>query len=81
MKLSLLALLFFVGCTQKPTQTNQDTNQSTQIANPASVYCINNGNKLKIQTQSDGSQIGICILKNHKECEEWSYFRGECNEN
>jgi putative hemolysin len=49
----------------------------TQIANPASVYCEEKGNKLEIRTDEDGDQIGICILADGKECEEWKFFRGE----
>jgi putative hemolysin len=54
-------------------------NNNTQIANPASVYCQDNGGKLEIRTADDGSQTGYCIL-NNKECEEWSLMRGECTQ-
>lgn len=61
--------------TTPPTNT---TTNSTAIANPASVYCINNGGKLDIQTTSAG-QTGICEFPNGSQCEEWSYLRGECS--
>ena len=48
------------------------------IPNPASVYCKQNGNTLKIQTSSDGSQNGICVFPDGSTCDEWAYFRGEC---
>lgn len=50
---------------------------STQIANPASVNCIEKGGKLSIVDKSEG-QIGMCTLSNGTVCEEWAYFRGEC---
>ena len=50
---------------------------TTQIANPASTYCVNHGGKLEIRTSSSG-QTGICVFPNGSECEEWQYFRGEC---
>jgi|GEM_PF-1710713 len=50
---------------------------STQIANPASVNCINKGGTLKI-VDGPGGQYGMCTLPDGKQCEEWSYFRGEC---
>jgi putative hemolysin len=57
----------------------QDNNEdNAQIANPASVYCINQSGTLEIRTAQDGSQTGYCIFKNGKECEEWQFFRGEC---
>jgi len=54
------------------------SDEVSQIANPASVYCVDNHGKLEIRSASDGSQYGVCI-KNNQECEEWAYFRGECN--
>jgi putative hemolysin len=48
------------------------------MPNPASVYCEQNGNKLEIQTASDGSQNGICVFPDGSICDEWAYFRGEC---
>ncbi len=49
----------------------------TQVPNPASTHCINLGGELEIRTDENGGQSGVCI-KNEKECEEWSLFRGEC---
>lgn len=60
-----------------PPPTTVSTN-STTIANPASVYCVNHGGKLDIQTTSAG-QTGMCTFPNGSQCEEWSYMRGECS--
>jgi putative hemolysin len=49
---------------------------SSQIANPASVYCEDNGGRLDIRTNEEG-QYGVCI-KEGAECEEWAFYRGEC---
>ncbi|PWB50618.1 MAG: hypothetical protein C3F13_15955 [Anaerolineales bacterium] len=62
---------------QEPELTATDIPQ-VNMPNPASVYCEQNGNKLEIQTASDGSQSGICIFPDGSTCEEWAYFRGEC---
>ena len=56
---------------------NASAGVGAQIANPASVNCINNNGTLKIVDTNEG-QIGICTLPSGKECEEWAYFRGEC---
>jgi hypothetical protein len=48
------------------------------MANPASVYCRQQGNVLEIRTAADGSQQGICIFPDGSSCEEWAYYRGEC---
>ncbi len=51
---------------------------SANLANPASVFCNDNGGKLEIRTAADGGQSGACIFPDGSECDEWAYFRGEC---
>lgn len=63
---------------KSPAPSNVTSVNSTTIANPASVYCVNNGGKLSIQTTAAG-QTGVCTFPNGSQCEEWSYFRGECS--
>lgn len=48
------------------------------MANPASVKCEEDGGSLEIITNSNGGQFGMCIFDDYA-CEEWVYFRGECN--
>ena len=62
---------------QTPEPAATDIPQ-VNMPNPASVYCEQNGNKLEIQTASDGSQSGICVFPDGSTCDEWAYFRGEC---
>jgi len=49
-----------------------------QIANPASVNCVEKGGKVDIRSSADGSQFGMCQFPDKSECEEWAFFRGEC---
>ncbi|MFH0776972.1 MAG: DUF333 domain-containing protein [Patescibacteria group bacterium] len=58
--------------------TNKDCSQLSELANPAAVKCSVDGFKNEIRTAADGSQSGICIDANGKECDDWAYFRGEC---
>jgi putative hemolysin len=67
--------VYFLFLKNQSDQTNQE---NSQLANPASVYCVNHGGRSEIRTASDSSQTGYCIFANGKECEEWAYFRGEC---
>lgn len=64
-----------------PVVNNQkiENDDQQQIANPASVYCEQNGGKLEIRTAVNGGQAGYCKFSNGSECEEWAYFRKECN--
>lgn len=52
--------------------------EKTETANPASVYCAQSGYKSETRTRPDGSQYGLCIFSDGKECEEQAFFRGEC---
>lgn len=83
--LILILLLFIIGCAKQeaPKETSIQTEkpeqeQKQQIANPASVYCEEQGGKSEIRTNQDGGQTGYCI-KDGKECEEWAFYRGECS--
>jgi|GEM_PF-1215648 len=60
------------------SSTTTTSTNSTTIANPASVYCVNHGGKLDIRTTSSG-QTGVCVFSNGYECDEWNYFKGECS--
>lgn len=76
-----IILMALAACTALQVQTPEPVAAETSQANmpnPASVYCKQNGNKLEIQTASDGSQNGICVFPDGSTCDEWAYFRGEC---
>jgi len=49
------------------------------LPNPASVYCVEHGYELTIVDEADG-QVGICVFPDDTQCEEWSFFRGECGQ-
>ena len=49
-----------------------------QLANPASVQCIEKGGTLRIERRPDGGQYGVCVFVDNYQCEEWALFRGEC---
>ena len=44
------------------------------IANPASVYCVQQGGRVEIVTTEKG-QVGICVLPDSRRVEEWEFFR------
>jgi len=60
--------------------TTGNMGSNVGMANPASVYCINQSGKLEIRSDSEGNQYGVCIFNDGSECEEWKYFRGECGQ-
>ncbi len=75
-----MLLLTLTACTAPWVHTNKSSGTDPQVgmANPASVFCEENGNTHEIQTAEDGSQTGICIFPDGSTCDEWAYFRGEC---
>jgi putative hemolysin len=56
----------------------QQNTSNAQVANPASVHCVNHGGKVEIKIDANGGQFGNCVFANGKVCEEWAYFRREC---
>lgn len=64
--------------TTQTTQPNNTANTTTGIANPASVYCVEQGGRLSIRKDTSGGEYGVCVFKDGSECEEWKFFRKEC---
>lgn len=48
-----------------------------QLANPASVYCEEQGGTLKSRTVEAGAK-GFCIFNDGSECAQWDFLRGDC---
>ncbi len=48
------------------------------IANPASVYCVEQGGRVEI-VATDKGQIGVCVLPDGRRIEEWEFFRSQKN--
>lgn len=44
------------------------------LANPASVYCVQQGGRLVIRRGPKG-ETGICVLPDGRRIEEWKFFR------
>ena len=68
---ALLAVgaLTLAGCNKNVTVENPD--ESAEIANPASVYCEQNGGTLNLEEW-------LCMFEDGSYCEEWAYYREEC---
>ncbi len=76
--LLLVAPMVLAAC-GGPTPTPKDTTFESPLdmANPASKYCVEQGYKLEIREEA-GGQVGYCIFPDGSECEEWAFYRGEC---
>ena len=79
----VVAAAVFSGCLQQPASTPTPSptvlpspSPNTEMANPASVNCVNLGGTVDIRTNADG-EYGVCVFANGSECDEWKLFRGE----
>ena len=45
------------------------------MANPASVFCIDNGGELVCDPDTG---VCTCVFADGSSCEEWAFFNGEC---
>jgi putative hemolysin len=68
--------LVVAGCARTASETEAEPTQ-IGMANPASVYCEEQGYTLEMRTGDEGV-YGVCIFPDGSECEEWAFFRGEC---
>lgn len=89
----LFSLLVLFGCTQGEGNANDFMNKNQQLplnnfsgdtggaglANPASVYCEQQGGELEIQETAAG-QVGYCVFDDGRICEEWAFYRNQGDE-
>jgi putative hemolysin len=64
------------GDDDEPTPASTTPGTDTGLANPASVYCEEQGGTVEI-VDEDGGQVGYCNLPDGTRIEEWEYFRAE----
>jgi putative hemolysin len=69
---ALAAVLIISGCS-----SSDENGDQSELANPASVYCEQQGGTVDIRTDESGGQIGYCVFADGTEVEEWAYYRGE----
>jgi len=66
-------LIYYFGFSKKETSEEQ----KQQLANPASVFCQENGGTSKIITFENG-QDGLCTFDDNSICWEWDFYRNDC---
>jgi putative hemolysin len=62
----------------EPTITAVATQSTAELANPASLYCLEQGGNLAIEERGNGGQFGVCYFEDKRQCEEWALLRGDC---
>ncbi len=74
----LLLTSLITACAPSPPQIATPTSANTNLANPASTYCTQQGHKLEMRKDEQGNVYGVCVFEDGSECDEWAFFRGEC---
>lgn len=69
----LFAALLLIVFTKSPDANTENTRQT----NVASEYCIEQEGEHVIRTSEYG-QYGVCVFADGSECDEWEYYRGQC---
>lgn len=67
-------LLVLAACKEQPQQQEDSPQAAVDMANPAAVYCIEQGGDIKIRDAELG-QVGYCHLPDGRIIEEWEFFR------
>lgn len=57
--------------------TTNVTEDWARMANPASIYCLDNGGSLETRENKNG-QYGVCLFEDNRQCEERAFYRGDC---
>jgi uncharacterized protein len=66
----LLVVVPVAGC------GNNDNNDGpTGVANPASVFCEEQGGHVANERDADGGERGVCVLPDGTRVDEWEYWR------
>jgi putative hemolysin len=78
--LLVLIVLLAASCAPQSVATpvSGTVTPAAALANPASVFCEEQGFRLELRTDATGGQSGICRFPDGSQCDEWAYFRGEC---
>ncbi|WP_296243327.1 MULTISPECIES: DUF333 domain-containing protein [unclassified Psychrobacter] len=71
--LSLVSITMLISSCQ--TMTDRVNDKPIGKANPASVYCIDQGGQSLIKKDSKGAEIGYCRLPNGTMVNEWDFYR------
>lgn len=55
---------------------DEPSDDTVEIANPASEFCVDQGGTVEIVDGDDG-QVGYCDLPDGTRVDEWEYFRSQ----
>ncbi|MFZ3433150.1 DUF333 domain-containing protein [Vibrio harveyi] len=69
---AVAAAMVLAGCSTYEGATR--SNEYTSAANPAAVYCVQQGGELDTVTEN-GERVTYCLLSENERIEQWEYYR------
>lgn len=75
---AVVAAMVLTGCSTYEGATR--SNEYTSAANPAAVYCVQQGGELDTVTEN-GERVTYCLLSENERVEQWEYYRKNHKEN
>ncbi len=70
----IVAALVATACGDDDGGDDDNEPNNNELANPASVFCVEQGGQSTIVDTADG-QEGLCVLPDGTEVDEWEYYR------
>lgn len=74
--IAAVSIAVFSGCGNDPQPSVTTT--PTGLANPASVFCIQQGGAVELVDEASG-QVGYCNLPDGRRIEEWEFLNTQTN--
>lgn len=71
----IAALVLAIGVTACSAGWSPEPTQ--QLANPAAVFCEQQGGTVEVRSDDAGNQVGVCTFADGTEVDEWAFYRGE----
>ncbi|TMX42541.1 DUF333 domain-containing protein [Vibrio rotiferianus] len=75
--MSVAAAMVLAGCSTYDGATR--SNEYTSAANPAAVYCVQQGGELDTVTEN-GERVTYCLLSENERVEQWEYYHNNHKE-
>ncbi|MGF6147193.1 Putative hemolysin [Kingella potus] len=72
---ALAAAAVLSACSTADQPAAQPESTAVGMANPASVYCVEQGGKSEIRKDKEGNEYGMCRLPDGSVVDEWDYYR------
>lgn len=72
---------FYINSLKQEKLNDLSNKNANTIANPASSYCLSHGGRNEIRKNEDDSEYGVCVFQNGVSCDEWEFYRGNCDQN